>query len=135
VSAPPASIEVALALVWRAERLLVGRRPAGVHLAGFWEFPGGKLRPGETPEACAERELGEEVGVVARARHRRPWIDWEYAERRVRLHPIDCDWVTGDGVAREVVEFRWVAVEELARLEFPAANAQLVAALLSERAR
>ncbi|HEX6276278.1 MAG TPA: hypothetical protein VFZ53_24730, partial [Polyangiaceae bacterium] len=73
-------------------------------------------------------------GVVARARRRRPRIDWEYAERSVMLHPIDCDWVSGDGEAREVSEFRWVRVEELASLELPPANAELVTALLREGA-
>jgi 8-oxo-dGTP diphosphatase len=135
VNAPKSSVEVALALVWRVDRLLVARRPAGVHLAGFWEFPGGKLRAGETPEACAVRELGEELGVVARARCRRPRIEWEYPERRVTLHPIDCDWVAGEGTAREVIDFRWIAVEELASLELPPANAGLVAELLAERRR
>jgi 8-oxo-dGTP diphosphatase len=122
-------VEVAIALCWRDGRLLVTRRPSGVHLAGRWEFPGGKLGTGETPEACAERELLEEVGVVAQARARRPLIVWEYPERSVTLHPIDCDWQDGDGIAREVAELRWVAPSELGTLDFPEANASLVAAL------
>jgi mutator protein MutT len=126
-------VEVALALVWRDGRLLVTRRPETVHLAGCWEFPGGKLAPGETPEACAERELYEEVEVVARARSRRTSIEWDYAERRVTLHPIDCVWVRGDGRAREVSELRWIVPRELGELEFPAANASLVEALSNER--
>jgi 8-oxo-dGTP diphosphatase len=124
------SVEVAIALVWRAGRLLVTRRPAGVHLAGLWEFPGGKLRKDESPEACAERELVEEVGVVARARARRAPIEWNYPERRITLHPIDCDWVEGDGSPRAVAELRWIDPSELATLEFPPANAELVRTLL-----
>ena len=122
-------VEVAIALVWRAGRLLVTRRPAGVHLAGRWEFPGGKLAPGETPEAAAARELFEEAGVVGRARSRRRRIDWDYAERHVTLHPIELDWVEGDGELREVTELRWVTPDELPSLEFPEANADLVAEL------
>jgi len=132
VSEKERSVEVAIALVWRGERLLVTRRPAGVHLAGFWEFPGGKLAPGESPEACAEREVLEEVGIVARARGRRPRVEWEYPERRVTLHPVDCDWLEGEGAAREVAELRFVERHELATLEFPKANAGLVSALLTE---
>jgi mutator protein MutT len=128
-------VEVALAIVWRDGRLLVTCRPEKVHLAGHWEFPGGKLAPGETPEACAEREVYEEVEVVARAQARRASIEWEYPERRVTLHPVDCEWIEGDGSAREVSELRWVAPEDLGELEFPAANAGLVRALSNELRR
>lgn len=126
-------VDVAIALCWRDGQLLITRRPSGVHLAGRWEFPGGKLAAGEAPEACAERELFEEVEVVARARARRPLIEWDYPERTVTLHPVDCDWREGDGVAREVSELRWVSVSELGTFDFPEANASLLAAL--ERAR
>jgi len=119
-------VEVALALVFRENRVLVTRRPDGVHLAGFWEFPGGKLRSGETAEECAIRELVEETGVVARARSRRPAIEWTYPERSVRLHPVDCEWLSGDGVALEVAVVRWVNLDELSTLAFPVANAELI---------
>jgi mutator protein MutT len=126
-------VPVAIALVWRDGRLLVTRRPPGVHLALLWEFPGGKLRAGETPEACAEREVREEVGVVVRARGRRSVIEWEYPERRVTLHPVDCEWIEGDGTAREVSELRWAAPDELEKLDFPEANAGLIATLLEAK--
>jgi hypothetical protein len=67
--------------------------------------------------------------VVARARGRRESIAWEYPERRVLLHPIDCEWQAGEGEAHEVSEIRWVAPDELSSLDFPEANASLVAAL------
>ena len=88
-------VEVAIALVWRGTELLVTRRPDAVHLGGLWEFPGGKIAPGETPEACAEREVLEEVGLLVTARARRKVIEHTYPERRVKLYPIDCDYVTG----------------------------------------
>jgi mutator protein MutT len=135
MSASKGHVDVAIALVWRDGRLLVTRRPGNVHLGGHWEFPGGKLGPGETVEACAERELYEEVHVVARARSRRASIAWEYAERHVTLHPVDCEWVRGDGSAREVSELRWVVPAELGALDFPAANASLVRELSEERGR
>jgi mutator protein MutT len=129
VSAEKPRIEVAIALVWRDGRLLVTRRPTGVHLAGRSEFPGGKLHLGESPEACAEREVLEETGVRARARARRDIIEWDYPERKVLLHPVDCDWLAGDGEALEVSDVRWVVPAELSTLDFPEANAALVAAL------
>ena len=56
-------IEVAIGLVWKEGRLLIARRPEGVHLGGLWEFPGGKIEPGETPELCIRREMREELGI------------------------------------------------------------------------
>ena len=125
----PIPIEVALALVWRDGRLLVTRRPSGVHLAGYWEFPGGKIRPGEAPEAAAEREVREEVGIGCRARARRAAISHTYPERVVVLYPVDCDWLEGEAVLRGVSAAEWVAPERLAEYDFPPANAELIASL------
>ena len=122
-------VEVAIALVWRGTELLITRRPDAVHLGGLWEFPGGKIAPGETPEACAEREVLEEVGLAVRARARRHVIEHAYPERRVRLYPIDCDYVTGALELREVSDARWILPSELAKYPFPEANAGLIAAL------
>lgn len=122
-------IEVAIALVWRADRVLVSRRPEGAHLGGLWEFPGGKLRKEETPDDAAAREVLEETGVVARPRARRAPIEWRYPDRTVRLHPVDCDWIEGEGEPRGVSELRWATVPELGDLDFPPANAALVAEL------
>jgi mutator protein MutT len=122
-------IDVAIALVWKSGRLLVTRRLPAAHLGGLWEFPGGKLRTEETPDAAAEREVLEETRVVARARGRRAPIEWRYPERTVRLHPVDCDWVEGEGEPRGVAELRWAAPGELGELEFPPANAALIAEL------
>ena len=57
-------IIVAAALIENGDRILLAERPEGVHLAGLWEFPGGKLEPEETPDACLRRELTEELGVT-----------------------------------------------------------------------
>ena len=127
------SIEVAIALVWRDARLLLTRRPPGTHLGGLWEFPGGKLEPGETPEACAERETFEETRLVVRAEGRREAIRHDYPERSVTLHPVDCAWISGEPEAREVSAFAWVAPAELSGYELPAANRELVRRLVEGR--
>ncbi|HEY3494434.1 MAG TPA: (deoxy)nucleoside triphosphate pyrophosphohydrolase, partial [Polyangiaceae bacterium] len=113
------------------ERLLVTRRSEGTHLAGYWEFPGGKLAPGEAPEACAVREVFEETAVTARALRRRPAIGWDYPTRAVLLYPIDCEWLSGEGEPREVAELRWASPNDLPHLQFPEANAALIAELVA----
>lgn len=123
--------EVALALVWRRGRLLITRRPIGTHLAEFWEFPGGKLKPGESAEDAAVREVVEEVGLRCRARARRAPIVHDYPDRRVTLHPIDCDWEHGEAERLEVDAVAWVEPHELGTYPFPEANGPLVKALTS----
>ncbi len=119
-------VQVAIALVWRDGHLLVTERPAGTHLEALWEFPGGKIRPDETPESCAEREVLEETGVHVRALGRRSMIEHDYDDRRVALIPVDCDWVSGDPEALEVESWAWVHPDALGGYAFPAANAGLV---------
>jgi len=120
---------VAIALVFRARRLLVTCRREGSHLAGLWELPGGKLAPGESAEACAEREVAEETRVVVRARARLPTIEWDYPEKRVALHPVECEWVSGDGETVEVADLIWATRADLLARTFPPANRALVAEL------
>jgi mutator protein MutT len=126
------SVQVAIALVWDRERLLITRRPLGAHLGGYWEFPGGKLAPGETPEACAVREVREEVGLTVGARSRRARIEHSYSERSVVLYPVDCDIVGGELRLLEVSDARWVLRHELLTLTFPEANRGLIAELVAE---
>ena len=122
-------VDVAIGLVWKEGRVLIARRPAGVHLGGMWEFPGGKAAPGETPEACLLRELREELGIEAQIAGRREVIQFTYPERTVRLHPIDCLWLSGEPSPTGCEEPRWVSPSELANYQFPPANETLLASL------
>lgn len=122
-------IEVAIALVFRAGRLLVTRRPANVHLGGSWELPGGKIRANESAEACAVREVSEETHIAVVARGRRAVIEWDYPERSVALYPVECDWIHGDGELVEVADLVWATKADLAARTFPPANAELIAEL------
>jgi 8-oxo-dGTP diphosphatase len=125
---PPTPI--AVAVVRHAGKYLIGRRPEGVPLAGFWEFPGGKVRPGETPEAAAVRECREETGLEVAVASTYPEVVQQYDHDRVHLHffactPTDAAPPTPDG-------YRWVSGLELRDYEFPRANAGLIALLSVE---
>jgi len=122
---PPTSI--AVAVVRHAGKYLIGRRPEGVPLAGLWEFPGGKVEAGETPEAAAVRECREETGLDVTIESAYPDVVQQYDHDRVRLHffacsPIDPAPSTPDG-------YRWVTGLELRDYEFPRANVGLIALL------
>jgi 8-oxo-dGTP diphosphatase len=122
-------VDVAIGLVWKDGRLLIARRPEGVHLGGMWEFPGGKVEAGETPETGLLRELREELGVEATVIGRRAVLEFTYPDRSVRLHPLDCRWLSGEARPAGCEDPRWVAPIELSAYEFPPANASLLAEL------
>lgn len=125
-------IEIALALVWRGDELLITRRLANVHLGGLWELPGGKCEPGESPAACAAREVREEVGLAVTVLRPRLVIEHTYGDRAVRLHPFDCRYEGGELQPLACGACRWVKTIELIHYEFPAANRPLFEALARE---
>ncbi len=121
-------IVVVAAVVERDGRFLVTRRLAGTHLSGLWEFPGGKCEPGETLEACLQRERQEELGVRADVHEEVVTTEHDYPERTVRLHFLRCD-LDGDPQAVLGQEMRWVTRAELRTLPLPEADRDLVEAL------
>lgn len=124
-------IEVAAGLVFRRGQLLITQRPAGGHLAGLWEFPGGKREPGETFEQCLQRELREELGVEVDVIELVEAINHDYPGRRVHLRFFRCAWRQHEPRALGCPAFRWVAPHQLGEHEFPAADRQLLERLLN----
>ena len=120
--------QIAIAVVEDADRFLIGQRPAGVALAGLWEFPGGKLLPGESPEEGAVRECAEETGLIVRAKSRYPEQVQEYPHGTVQLHFIACEVVDPGMMPR--APFRWVGRNDFVNYEFPAGNRALLAILV-----
>ena len=125
MSEAPAVIVVLAAVIERGGRVLVTRRLDHTHLGGLWEFPGGKCEPDETHEACLARELMEELGVQAAVGEEVVVTEHAYPERRVRLHFRRC---TIEGEVRPLLgqQIRWIARDDLASLEFPAADREVV---------
>ena len=136
------AIQVAIGiLVHRQEnqvRVLIARRRDEVVLGGYWELPGGKLEPGETPEQCAAREFAEELNLRVTVGRGLPIIEHHYDHGLVRLHPFYCTLAPGPhGTEQQpqnlqVAEHRWVLPGELSNFRFPPANVSLIQRIQQE---
>ncbi len=84
------TIDVCAAVILRDDRVLLAQRPPGRHLAGKWEFPGGKVDPGESLEACIRREIREELGLAVDGATKVTSIRHEYPEKHICLHFMIC---------------------------------------------
>jgi 8-oxo-dGTP diphosphatase len=122
-------IEVSAGLIFRGGKLLITQRHAGAHLGGLWEFPGGKRECDETFEACLARELREELGIEVAVGELIETVEHDYPEKRVLLKFFRCQWLAHEPQPLGCPAFAWITREELARYEFPAADARLLAAL------
>jgi 8-oxo-dGTP diphosphatase len=121
-------VVVTAAVIERDGAYLVTRRPAGVHLAGLWEFPGGKCDRGEDLAACLVREIREELDASIEVGREILSTSHGYPERVVELHFFACT-LKGEPRAALGQELRWVRRAELRSLAFPPADDELIALL------
>lgn len=123
---------VACALVDPDHRVLVTQRPEGKQLAGLWEFPGGKLEPGERPEAALIRELNEELGLVVKEPCLAPLTFASYAYEAFHLlMPLYiCRRWEGTPMSRERQALKWVRPGKLRELAMPPADEPLIPPLI-----
>jgi 8-oxo-dGTP diphosphatase len=128
----PLVIEVTAGLIRDAEgRYLITQRRRGSHLEGLWEFPGGKLEAGETPEAGLRRELEEELTATFEVGPLVETIRWEYPDRTIVLRFHACHHVSGPIEPREGQAMAWVAPAQLGDYRFPPADGALIQRLKS----
>lgn len=128
-------IEVAAGLIRHKGRYLIARRKPGVHLAGFWEFPGGKRETDESLVECLQRELFEELGVRIDLPIPYRIIRHNYPEKTVELHFFHCAIEEGMPAPVDCAEIRWVLPEELTQFEFPQADQVIIEALQRDTIR
>jgi 8-oxo-dGTP diphosphatase len=122
-------IQVVAGIIWSGERFLASKRPSGKIMAGQWEFPGGKVKPGEALQVALERELDEELGIsVLDSRY---WLEKtaRYAELTVCLHFFHVLSFKGLIQAREKQEWAWLTVEQAAGKPFLKADLEILSAL------
>jgi 8-oxo-dGTP diphosphatase len=122
----------ACALVDADGRVLITRRPAGKAMAGLWEFPGGKVEDGETPEATLIRELSEELGIDTSAACLAPltFASHAYDDFHLLMPLYVCRRWQGIPVGREGQAVKWVRPKELRDYEMPPADVPLIAPLI-----
>jgi 8-oxo-dGTP diphosphatase len=127
----PIVLVAAVALIDADGRVLLAERPPGKHLAGLWEFPGGKVQPGETPEAALIRELVEELGIDVHTSCLAPFTfaSHAYPDFHLLMPLYVCRKWSGIATAREGQRLKWVRPLRLGDYEMPPADKPLVAML------
>ena len=125
----PERIVVVAAVIERGGRFLVTRRLEGTHLAGYWEFPGGKVHEGETQEAALQREILEELNAGVSHLRKIFHAAHAYPERIVELHFFRGE-LSRDPQPMLGQELRWIQRDEFSTMSFPPADAALIDGLI-----
>lgn len=130
LSTPLPHKTIGVAVIWNHQgQILIDRRRQSGLLGGLWEFPGGKIEPGETPEACIVREIQEELGIAIAVEDHLISIDHAYTHFRVTLIVHHCRHLQGEPQPLECDEVCWVTLDEIDQFPFPKANEKIIAAL------
>ncbi|WP_068515061.1 A/G-specific adenine glycosylase [Leptolyngbya sp. O-77] len=133
--APLPHKQIGVAVIWNEQgHILIDRRKPEGLLGGLWEFPGGKIEPGETVQDCIRREIREELGIEIEVGDRLMVIDHAYTHFRVTLNVYHCRHLSGHPQPIECDEVRWVTAAELDQFPFPKANLQIIEAIRAANA-
>lgn len=129
---PPPPVPVVCAIILRDGRILLAQRPPDKKLGGLWEFPGGKVEPGESAEAALHRELEEELGCRVRVTQALAPFVHAYDWGRIELIPFLCELATGSAEpqAHEHTALAWVVREDLQNYDLAPADVPVVRALV-----
>ena len=118
--------EVAAGLIWKGERLLIARRPAGGMLGGLWEFPGGKREGGESFADCLRREIREELDFDIEVGDHLVSVDHGYSHFTITLHAFEARYANGEPRAVGCDDWRWISPEQLGDYAMPRADRRVL---------
>ena len=117
---------VTAAIIRRNDKVLITKRPKGSHLAGYWEFPGGKQEAGENLKTCLKREITEEIGMTVRVEGLFMQVAHAYPDKRISLHVFDCTPISGTPKTRQCSEMKWASLSDLEALTFPPPDLKVI---------
>lgn len=124
-------IDVAVGVIIEDGKVLVAKRHQQQHQGGLWEFPGGKVETGETPEKALVREIEEELSITPLKFSSFLRIEHGYQDKSVRLHIYTISHFSGEAKHNEGQEMRWIALSDLNSYAFPAANQPIIKKLMT----
>lgn len=127
------NIEVAIALLKKSNKIFIQKRPKKGLMGGLWEFPGGKLKPGETPKVALKREIQEELGIPLKNIQKFDQIKHAYTRYRVNLHAYTATPKTTKITTKAHAENQWIPIEKLDQFAFPSANVRLIQKLQKQK--
>lgn len=119
-------IQVTAAIIQRQGKLLICQRPKGKRCALLWEFPGGKVDPGETSEKCIVRECHEELNITIEAERLVREIEYAYSDITVNIHFYICKLINGEPTCVEHNDIQWFTLEEILRLPLCPADSKML---------
>jgi A/G-specific adenine glycosylase len=117
--------QIAVGVIWRKQKILISKRKPEGLLGGLWEFPGGKILPGESAESCIVREIKEELDIGIAVKTFIGNINHAYTHFSITLSAFHCAWKKGTPKAISGTQFRWIRRHEIESLPFPKANHKL----------
>lgn len=121
-------LRVTAALIEFNDKILIARRKVGKHLEGYWEFPGGKIEIGETPEQCLRRELFEEFGIETEIGDFIAESVFSYSDFTVQLLGYRTKWVSGDFKLVDHDKIEWVSLKQMRNYTLAPADLPILAA-------
>jgi 8-oxo-dGTP diphosphatase len=126
-------ITVTAGIIFKKDKFLIAKRKTGDHLAGYWEFPGGKIKPGESPEDCLVREIAEELGLSIHIQVHFTDCIYAYPEKTVCLKAYMAQYVTGEIVLNDHEEAAWIRPEQLDDYVFAPADVMIAEKIKGKR--